>query len=183
LYDYRSELETKRAEENVVREAYIVLMEATNTQFPYAARPRLSLTDKSPYEALLTAETWDDVHQIVFEYVKQCFRFDPAPTEKTYADTAVDMIHRYYAEDISLQSVAGQINVNPSYLSRVFKQERGENFVSYLTRIRIEKAKSLLESRRLRVYEVADRVGYHNYTYFSKIFKKVVGVSPEEFRN
>jgi two-component system response regulator YesN len=96
---------------------------------------------------------------------------------------AMDIIMEYYAEDISLQSVASRINVNSSYLSRVFKQEAGDNFIRFLTKVRIDKAKFFLDSKHLKVYEVAEKVGYLNYTYFSKIFKKVVGVTPEEYRN
>lgn len=72
--------------------------------------------------------------------------------------------------------------MNASYLSRVFKQETGENFVSFLTRLRMEKAKSLLRDRNIKVYEVAERVGYPNTAYFSKLFKKLSGMSPEEYR-
>lgn len=180
---FRSDLASARADERTIREAYIRLTEIIGTRIPYAHRPRLHKEDRSPYEAVLSADTWEDMHRIVFAYASQCCRNDHrSPDQRSYADMAVEMIQRYYAEDISLQSVACQINVNPSYLSRIFKQEKGENFVAYLTRIRLERAKSLLESGRYKVYEVADKVGYHNYTYFSKIFKKVVGVSPEEYR-
>lgn len=67
-------------------------------------------------------------------------------------------------------------------MSRIFKQEKGVNFVSYLTEVRLEKAKIYLRSGKLKVYAVAEMVGYPNYTYFSKIFKKHVGVTPEEYR-
>ncbi|MGO4540670.1 response regulator [Paenibacillus sp. 2TAB19] len=183
LVVFRGELAAKRANERMIREAYVGLAEMVGAHMSYLARPRLQIADKLPYEAVLSAETWDDVHRIVLDYATLCLAVDNSSTEqRSYADMAVEMMHRYYAEDISLQSVAGQINVNPSYLSRIFKQEKGENFISCLTRIRIDRAKSFLESRKFKVYEVADKVGYHNYTYFSKIFKKVVGVNPEDYR-
>ncbi|PWW07295.1 two-component system response regulator YesN [Paenibacillus cellulosilyticus] len=180
---FRKELEDVRADENAIRKAYLLVLELVNSQFAQASRALLLSEGKTPYDAASTAETWNDLHELVLDYALQCLQTNGLSKEKlTYADMAVDIIHQYYAEDITLQSVASQINVNPSYLSRVFKQEKNENFVSYLTRIRIERAKSYLENRTLRVYEVADKVGYHNYTYFSKIFKKIVGVSPEEYR-
>ncbi|MEK5057034.1 hypothetical protein BK126_18075 [Paenibacillus sp. FSL H7-0326] len=183
LDEFRIELEEAWADEQAIRKAYVLLLEIFNTQFSQASRALLLSERKSPYESVSAAETWYELHRIVQDYVLECLQTKSRTMQQlTYADIAVDIIHQYYAEDITLQSVASQINVNPSYLSRVFKQEKNENFVSYLTRIRIEKAKSYLENRRLRVYEVADKVGYHNYTYFSKIFKKIVGVSPEEYR-
>lgn len=176
---FRLELQQRQANERMIREAYIRLTEHISTHLPASYQQSAAL----PYEALFAAETWDAVHHIVLDYAEKCLLAEYKTLEqRSYTELAVDMINRYYAESISLQSVANQINVNPSYLSRLFKQETGENFVSYLTRVRIERAKSFLENSQYKIYEVADKVGYHNYTYFSKIFKKVVGVSPEEYR-
>ncbi|MCR2804275.1 response regulator [Paenibacillus soyae] len=179
LDGFRRELEAMHVDEKSIRKAYIRLAEIVNSQ---SSRSRQSEDLSSPYEDVLTAETWDDIHEIVSEYACRTVTDGRPSDQASYAEMAAELIHRYYAEDISLQSVAAQINVHPSYLSRVFKQEKGENFISYLTRIRIERAKSFLESRHYKIYEVADKVGYHNYTYFSKLFKKIVGLSPEEFR-
>ncbi len=180
LDEFRDELDAMNADERSTRDAYIRLTEIVNSLIP-AARIRLD-GDQSTYEAVLSAETREAIHRIVTEYACRTITGGRPRDQAGYADMAAELIHRYYAEDISLQSVAGQINVHPSYLSRVFKQEKDENFVSYLTRVRVERAKSLLEGHMFKVYEVADKVGYHNYTYFSKLFKKVVGVSPEEYR-
>jgi two-component system, response regulator YesN len=73
--------------------------------------------------------------------------------------------------------------VNSSYICDLFKTQTGENFVDYLTKIRIEKAKVLLRNVKIKTYEVGQMVGYEDATYFSKVFKKVVGVSPSEYRN
>ncbi len=178
---FRAELAGVHASERTIRESYIRLTEMINSCIPSALARQLD-TSGSPYEAVLTAETWEDVHRIVTDHALRTVKDSRPGDQSGYADMAAELIHRYYSEEISLQSVAGQINVHPSYLSRVFKQEKGENFVAYLTRIRMERAKSYLESRSYKVYEIADKVGYHNYTYFSKLFKKVVGVTPEEYR-
>ncbi|MFC6335211.1 helix-turn-helix domain-containing protein [Paenibacillus septentrionalis] len=176
---FRMDLNHRQANEKMIREAYIRLTESISTCMPANYQKTVAL----PYEALFTAETWDEVHQIVFDYAEKCLLSDcKNPEQRSYTEMAVEFINRYYSENISLQSVANQINVNPSYLSRLFKQEMGENFVAYVTRVRIERAKSFLENSHYKIYEIADKVGYHNYTYFSKIFKKVVGVSPEEYR-
>ncbi|MHA6530129.1 response regulator [Paenibacillus sp. BAC0078] len=184
LVRVRSELEALRADENSIREKYILIMEKMHAQLSLAVkRPHPSSTQHSPYETVLRGECWENVHESMLEYIAYCFDADARfKRESTYTELAVDIINKYYGEDISLQSVANQINVNPSYLSRIFKQERGENFISYLTHVRIEQAKVYLKGGTLRVYEIADRVGYHNYTYFSQIFKKIVGVTPEEYR-
>ncbi|WP_458126914.1 helix-turn-helix domain-containing protein [Paenibacillus sp. Z3-2] len=184
LEGIRSDLEAKRADENSIRKQYIMVMETIHSHLSRAAeRGTPSFTKKSPYETVLKGEYWDDIHQDMLAHIAHYFQTDSEMNqESTYADLAIELIDKYYAEDISLQSIASQINVNPSYLSRLFKQEKGENFITYLTRVRIEHAKSYLLSKGLRVYEIAEKVGYHNYTYFSKIFKKSVGVTPEEYR-
>lgn len=180
---FRHHFACRRTDERVVRETYIRLAETACACLSYRSRALPSSTIVSPLEALLLEETLEGMHRVLVAFTSRIFRAEEGgEAQLTHAERAFQLIQRYYAEDISLQSIASQINVNPSYLSRVFKQEKGENFISCLMRVRIERAKALLESRKYKVYEVADQVGYHNYTYFSKIFKKIVGVSPEEFR-
>ncbi|MBT2293213.1 response regulator [Paenibacillus albidus] len=184
LAGFRSKLEGLRADEHSIRMKYIWLMEKINTQLTRPGKGEgFSFVGHSFYETALNGDNWVGIHQSMLEYIAYCFDVDSRfMRESTYSELAVDIINKYYAEDISLQSVANQINVNPSYLSRIFKQEKGENFISYLTQVRIDKAKVYLKGGKLKVYEIADKVGYHNYTYFSKIFKKNVGVTPEEYR-
>ncbi|WP_427050569.1 response regulator [Paenibacillus sp. TC-CSREp1] len=182
--EIRSELLTMQADESSVRKQYIVMMETMHAHLLHvSSRSKLPVSRQSPYEIVLYGECWHEIHNNVVAHMLDTFHaYSQSAQELSYTDLAIDLIHKYYAEDISLQSAASQINVNPSYLSRLFKQEKGENFISYLTRVRIEHAKAYLLNRELKVYEIADKVGYHNYTYFSKIFKKNAGLTPEEYR-
>ncbi|SMB99421.1 two-component system, response regulator YesN [Thermanaeromonas toyohensis ToBE] len=90
---------------------------------------------------------------------------------------------RYGEADFNLQSLARELYFTPNYLSFLFKHLTGENFTDYLTRFRIEKAKLLLKDPRLKIYDVASKVGYTDAKYFSKIFKKVTGLTPAEYRD
>lgn len=184
LAGMRAELEILQTDENSIRTKYILLMEKINAHLlPSGKRPCFPVMGQSPYETVLKGESWVEVHQCMLEYILHCLDSGSGTMRaNSYTELAVSLINKYYAEDISLQSIAGQINVHPSYLSRIFKQERGENFISYLTRVRIDKSKVYLSEGNMKIYEIADIVGYHNYTYFSKIFKKTVGVTPEEYR-
>jgi two-component system response regulator YesN len=92
-------------------------------------------------------------------------------------------IEQNYQDELSLTLVAGVVNVNSNYLSVMFKNQTGESFVDYFTRVRIEKAKQLLKDVRLKTYEVGELVGYRDAAYFSKVFKKSIGMSPGEYRN
>lgn len=97
----------------------------------------------------------------------------------------IDFIMRYvqehYAEDITLDVLAEKVYLTRNYLSQIFKQETGENYNNYLTRIRMEKAKELMLSGNYKIFEISQKVGYKNNTYFSQLFKKHTGVNPSEF--
>jgi two-component system response regulator YesN len=88
----------------------------------------------------------------------------------------------YYKEDLSLQDVAKAVQISPAYLSRLLKQETGISFIDYLTGVGVQKAIQLMNDPAVKLYEVAELVGYSNQHYFSTAFKKVLGVSPAEYR-
>lgn len=88
----------------------------------------------------------------------------------------------YNKEDLSLQNLAEEAQISPNYLSRLLKQEIGVSFIDYLTRIRVQKAIQLMNNPKLKIYEVSEMVGYSSQHYFSRAFKRVLGVSPVEYR-
>lgn len=88
----------------------------------------------------------------------------------------------FYLNDLSLETVAEQFNTNPSYLSRMIKQEIGFSFIDYLINLRIKKAIFIMDDPTIKIYQVAEMVGYSNQHYFCKAFKKVTGISPTEYR-
>ena len=87
-------------------------------------------------------------------------------------EQAVEYIKKYYSNAISLDEVAKSANLNPEYLSRVFREETGSNYSAYLTDVRLKQAAYLLSNTSLRVQKIAEEVGYPNVSYFSTIFKK-----------
>jgi len=88
----------------------------------------------------------------------------------------------YSSEDISLNSVANKVNVSTSYFSTIFRQETGRNFIEYLSEVRMEKAKELLRCSNMKSSEVGYAVGYKDPHYFSFLFRKTQGCTPEEYR-
>ncbi len=88
----------------------------------------------------------------------------------------------YYKEDFSLQDLADMMKISPTYLSRLLKNEIGVSFIEYLTQVRVEKAIQMMSDPTMKLYEVAEKVGYSNQHYFSTTFKKAVGLSPAEYR-
>ncbi|WP_239584499.1 AraC family transcriptional regulator [Aquibacillus albus] len=93
----------------------------------------------------------------------------------------IDMLEENYMEDISLDFCADEVNLNPSILSKVFKEFSGWNFIDYLTNIRLTKAKDLLMETDTKIKDIAESIGY-KHSYFNRIFKKHEGITPSEFR-
>ena len=87
------------------------------------------------------------------------------------------------SEDLSLEDVAEAINVSSFYLSRLFKEVKGENYINYLTDLRMKKARELLKNPRISIKEISSEVGFNDQNYFSRIFKNKFGMTPTEFRN
>ena len=96
---------------------------------------------------------------------------------------AVDYITKHYREGVTLRQVAADCHVNTSYLGQIFRKETGSAFTDYVNALRIQEACRLLADPTLKVYEVAEQVGFTDYHYFLKIFKKVTGKSPTDMRN
>ena len=92
-------------------------------------------------------------------------------------------LSRHLSEDISLQSIAGEFHLNSSYISQLFKNELGMRYHDYLTKLRMDKAKTLLATTGKSISEIAGEVGFRDYRVFTKVFKNVEGESPSVFRN
>jgi two-component system response regulator YesN len=93
-----------------------------------------------------------------------------------------DYIEQHYEENITLESMAAMLYMNPYYFSSFFKKHTNENFKHYVTEIRMKHAVKLLLNTDMLVYEIADRVGYHNARHFSDMFKKHYGKLPQEYK-
>jgi len=101
----------------------------------------------------------------------------------TVIDRAKQYIRQHFTEELSLEEAAESVHLNPFYFSKVFKQHVGETFIDYLTGLRIDRAKQLIEEEGLSLKEVSYQVGYKDPNYFSRVFKKVTGVAPSEYRS
>ena len=109
----------------------------------------------------------------------------PAEPEKQ-EERAITSITRYLqehlSEEVSLSVLSDEFHLNSQYISQLFKNEIGVNFLTYFTNIRMERAKKLLLSTSLSVAEVAEQSGYGDYRVFTKVFKKSEGITPSQYR-
>ena len=104
-------------------------------------------------------------------------------TEPQAVTRAKQFILENQGEDLSLGQVAKAVNTSTFYFCKMFKKATGLNFTDYVSRLRIEKAKNLLLNRNLRVSEIAYEVGFQSLTHFNRVFKKIMGQSPTEYRD
>ena len=95
---------------------------------------------------------------------------------------ACEYVLNHIDEDITLTSIASNLNISKNYLCSIFKQQTGENFLEYATKAKMERAKILLKKYDYKVYEVSDLLGYKETSYFSKLFKKHTGYTPAEYK-
>lgn len=91
-------------------------------------------------------------------------------------------IREHVEEDLSLELLAGVVHLNPSYLSRYFKDSTGENLSNFVTRCKMEKAAWLLEHTEQKINEIMQRLGYQKSQHFAKIFREQYGVSPKDYK-
>ncbi|MBB6729754.1 response regulator [Cohnella zeiphila] len=114
---------------------------------------------------------------------KQLGALGSAKQENRVVETVKAFVQTHYTEELELQRLADTVFLTPSYLSKLFKTETGETITDYIISVRIERAKErLIKEPALKTYEIGERVGYPDPTYFNKVFKKVVGLTPKEYR-
>lgn len=108
---------------------------------------------------------------------------ETAPKYSIFIKQAINYIDEHLTDDMTLETIAESVHSNASYLSRIFKKEVGTSVITYITDLRIKKAKDLLEHSDLKTFEISDAVGIHDPAYFSVLFKKYTGMSPKSYRN
>jgi two-component system response regulator YesN len=141
--------------------------------------------ETDPYRELLDQDSMDKIgrwfHRLIHLTTAYIEREMNAKGNQ-HISRVLEMIERDYSLDMSLNSVAEQLNLNPAYISRLFKQITGELFVEYLKKVRIERSKELLLRSDMKINEIGKQVGYSNSYYFIKVFKDVMGLTPGEYK-
>lgn len=140
---------------------------------------------------ILLCEQWMDefgvcesIEELKEEYQSHLLEYMAA--HKRYSHT-VEMIIKYieenYRKQISLSILSEHCNLNEHYISRIFKEETGENYLLYLNRIRINEAKKLLGDTNLKIYEIAEATGFSSNVNFNYVFNRMEGISPSAYRD
>lgn len=128
---------------------------------------------------LADAKTWfSEFSTLASAYLTECGKQQKSREILTVIDYAQTNLHL----PISLQDAAFHIGISSAYLSTRFKKETGQSFTEFLTELRMNRAKELLENKSIYIYEICEQIGYTDPNYFCKVFKKYTGLSPEAYR-
>ena len=145
---------------------------------------RLLEGDKLPYELVEQFDFKKDLHDWLIDTVhKAVVLLHTKLSERSLSlvDKAKRYIENHFRKPIALRQVSENVGVSESHLSKQFVKETGMNFVEFVTKLRIQEAKHLLEAG-MKMYEVSIQIGYENPEHFSRVFKKNVGLSPQQYR-
>ncbi len=166
-------------------DALVLLTSGYDREALYKAGLQLhqALEKSLPVQVGIAQSTGEDITQIAEVYHKMVVEPEKEGKYSRLVSLARRYIEdRYMLESMTMKDTARYLHISPQHLSRIFRQETGITFMEYLTRVRLSHARELLAGSTLKIYEVAERTGYSNQHYFSNAFKKVIGVSPLEYR-
>ena len=145
-------------------------------KYPALARALLSFPGREENE---------DSHCVFIErLIQECVAIKTAASQSMYpcVNAVIKAIEEFKDKDISLKTLAARLNVSPSYLGTVFKQQTGYYFNDYLTEARIRYAAKLIETTDMKMKDIVDEVGFSSQTYFNRMFKRFFNVSPVAYR-
>lgn len=138
------------------------------------------------YVVMNSMTSMDDIRNFMMDFYKEAMN-EIEKNNKSHnsylISQALKFIDVYQDSSVTLVSVAERLQIHPSYLSKIFRQETGESFSEHLIKNKMNSARHLLKTTNQKVYEVANSIGYKDVAHFTKLFKKFYGVSPTEYRN
>jgi len=147
---------------------------------------KIYLASSNPYAKIIKQKTTDEMIKKLAEVVIEIADLIDSNAKNKYSDSfikAKNYVLEHYADaNLTLEMVADYAGMGACYLSSMFKQKTNKTFIELLTHLRMKKALELLLNTELLVYEISEKVGYQNPTYFSTVFKKYYGKSPKDFR-
>lgn len=138
-------------------------------------RCNITKTIKS-LSAIQTNEDWETYINIC------CMKINEHYQSKKSMTKASEYIDQYYSKGITLEDVANSVNLSPNYFSNLFKEEYDETFIERLTRVRMMKAKEIIEENTYSLKEISFMIGYNDPNYFSRVFKRYYDISPKHFQ-
>jgi Response regulator containing CheY-like receiver domain and AraC-type DNA-binding domain len=138
------------------------------------------------YEKVYAMKSLSELSDFLSEIIRRICAVAEKKAKEINSGTinrAIEYMKMHCHENISQTEVAEYVGLNPSYFSRYFKEEIGQSFMDYMKKLRIEKAKELIGSTNMKIYEISEALGYQSVQYFTTLFKTMVGLTPQEYKD
>lgn len=168
----------------IIMDAYIVMM--SFCEKIEGIEGEMQAQSEELKNSMKTIQTLEEIKNYIRMLLKKIIGVRDTISGRRYSDIieiAKDQIRKtYISDEISLNTIAAEVGMSPSYFSSIFSKEMGKTFVEYLTEIRMDRAKELLMCSSMKTSEIGYEVGYKDPHYFSYIFKKTQNCTPKEFR-
>ena len=168
----------------IIMDAYIVMM--SFCEKIEGIEGEMQAQSEELKNSMKTIQTLEEIKNYIRMLLKKIIGVRDTISGSRYSDIieiAKDQIRKtYMSDEISLNTIAAEVGMSPSYFSSIFSKEMGKTFVEYLTEIRMDRAKELLMCSSMKTSEIGYEVGYKDPHYFSYIFKKTQNCTPKEFR-
>lgn len=168
----------------IIMDAYIVMM--SFCEKIEGIEGEMQAQSEELKNSMKTIQTLEEIKNYIRMLLKKIIGVRDTISGRSYSDIieiAKDQIRKtYMSDEISLNTIAAEVGMSPSYFSSIFSKEMGKTFVEYLTEIRMDRAKELLMCSSMKTSEIGYEVGYKDPHYFSYIFKKTQNCTPKEFR-
>lgn len=168
----------------IIMDAYIVMM--SFCEKIEGIEGEMQAQSEELKNSMKTIQTLEEIKNYIRMLLKKIIGVRDTISGRRYSDIieiAKDSIRKtYMSDEISLNTIAAEVGMSPSYFSSIFSKEMGKTFVEYLTEIRMDRAKELLMCSSMKTSEIGYEVGYKDPHYFSYIFKKTQNCTPKEFR-
>jgi two-component system response regulator YesN len=159
---------------NYLSQVHISLSQATSKE--------LQEIPMKVWESFDECKTLEDCERTLSNYLIAVSSELSPHKSNALVDRAMQLISARFKEDLTLQIVADELSLHPVWLSQIIKKETGQTYLDHLTERRIERARELLRDTNLKIYEIAEQVGYHDLQHFGQIFKRRSGQTPKEYR-
>lgn len=179
--DYFLQMDTLYTKSNLIR--FIVQMMQLPIALFHLIHKKIFDLNMTNHDKLERCSSLQEAVQIYTEYMKGVMQHYHSRRQYGKEVTeAIEYIHQCFHQDISLKQIADKVSMSANHLSTLFNKETGQSVVDYIQLLRVEQARAMLTETHLKSYEVADKVGFSDHSYFSRVFKKVTGVGPRQYR-
>lgn len=144
----------------------------------------LSIEEMEMFTAIKNLNSIEQIRDKLMSFLEKALEgiSNTQKIKNSAVEKAIGFITENYYREITLTDISNHVHVTPNYFSALFKAETGQNVLDYITNLRIEKVKSLMKDKSLKTYEIGEMVGYKSPKYFCRVFKKILGQSPSQYR-